>query len=128
MLSENERRDYLKKFRRPRLENLARTRVIKAVHDACRKVTECPHCAATNGIIKKVGALKIVHEKWRAKSKAGEREEFKRSFDKVQQSLPDLKYHLHKAQEDINPLTAYQILQKITSDVRMILLISSFVI
>ena len=67
MLTEDQRRSYLKRFRRPKLENLQRQTACKSVNTACRKNLYCPYCGSTNGVVKKTGLLKIVHEKFRAK-------------------------------------------------------------
>ena len=54
--------------------------LIKAVNGLSRKVVYCPYCSATNGAVKKVGAIKIIHDKLRAKKKTEELDKFKKSF------------------------------------------------
>jgi len=49
LLSEKDRRTYLKRLRAPNLENLTRKSVTKAVNDKCKKVVHCPYCEAING-------------------------------------------------------------------------------
>lgn len=49
MLSEKDRRKYLRKLRAPNLENLTRKSTLKAVNDACKKVVICPYCEGING-------------------------------------------------------------------------------
>lgn len=72
------------------------------------------------GTVKKVGALKIVHEKFRAKRTHEEHEQFKKSFDMAVATIPELKTHLNKAQEDMNPLKVLKLFQQISSEVRII--------
>ncbi|KAG5457653.1 MAG: hypothetical protein BJ554DRAFT_2275, partial [Olpidium bornovanus] len=102
LLEEADRRSYLKRFRTPRLENITRRTLVKGVNDKCRKLVYCPYCNAINGPVKKVGPLKIVHEKFRAKKTAEEHEAFKKTFEASISFTPDIKNHLSKAQDDLN--------------------------
>ncbi|RUS34443.1 putative RPO31-DNA-directed RNA polymerase III, 160 kd subunit [Jimgerdemannia flammicorona] len=68
------------------------------------------------GTVKKVSALKIVHEKFRAKRTHDEHEEFKRTFDMAVATIPELKAHLNKAQEDMNPLKVLTLFQQISPE------------
>ncbi|KAI1321791.1 hypothetical protein EDD11_000067 [Mortierella claussenii] len=116
LLSEKDRRTYLKKLRAPNLENLTRKNVVKAINDKCKKVVHCPYCEATNGTVKKVGALRIVHEKYRAKKVAEEYEQFKSTFNNALQAAPEMKAHISKAQEDMNPLRVLNLFKAITDE------------
>lgn len=49
MLEEPDRRAYLKRLRAPGLDNMTRSRIVKAINEKCKKVTYCPHCKAING-------------------------------------------------------------------------------
>lgn len=119
LLDETDRRKYLKRFRRPNLENLQRTQTFKAVNTAARKVLYCPKCGATNGVVKKAGALKIVHEKFRARKTAEEHDEFKKTFaTAVSMGGGDIAPHLNKAQEDLNPLRTLDLFKRISDEVR----------
>jgi hypothetical protein len=117
LLSEEDRRLYLSRFRRPNLENLQRQSASKAVNTLCRKVVHCPHCGATNGTVKKIGALKIVHEKYRAKKVAGEHEEFLKTFGNAVREDAGLRQHVRKAQEDLNPLRVLELFKRISAEV-----------
>ncbi|KAF9349052.1 hypothetical protein BGX26_012591 [Mortierella sp. AD094] len=116
LLSEKDRRTYLKRLRAPNLENLTRKNVVKAVNDKCKKIVHCPYCEATNGTVKKVGALRIVHEKYRAKKVAEEYEIFKSSFNNAIEAAPEMKSHISKAQEDMNPLRVLNLFKAITDE------------
>ncbi|KAG0021924.1 hypothetical protein BGZ81_008743 [Podila clonocystis] len=116
MLSEKERRQYLRKLRAPNLENLTRKSTLKAVNDMCKKVVICPYCEGINGTVKKVGALRIVHEKFRAKKVADEYERFKDSFNNAIAAAPDMKPHISKAHEDMNPLKVLNLFKAISDD------------
>ncbi|PWN92533.1 beta and beta-prime subunits of DNA dependent RNA-polymerase [Acaromyces ingoldii] len=120
LLDEHARRKYLSIFRRRNLENLQRTQTFKAVQTAAKKVLYCPRCGCTNGVVKKFGALKIVHEKFRAKKTESEKEAFRRTFDsavKLGGTGPgDLATHLAKAQDDLNPLKVLDLFKRISDE------------
>lgn len=63
LLSDNEKLTWLKKIRNPHLDSLQRESIFKTIILACKKVSHCSQCDTLNGIVKKVGALKIIHEK-----------------------------------------------------------------
>ncbi|PKI83673.1 hypothetical protein MVES_002587 [Malassezia vespertilionis] len=117
LLEESDRRRFLKRFRRPHLENLQRTQTFKAVNAVARKMLYCPHCGATNGTVKKVGALKIVHEKFRQKKTEEEQLEFRKTFaTAVKLSGGELATYLSKAQEDLNPLRVLDLFKRISDE------------
>lgn len=66
------------------------------------------------GMVKKVGPLKIVHEKFKKKKNTKDEQIFRESFNYVAESDPFIKPHIGKAQEDLNPFTVLNILQKIS--------------
>jgi DNA-directed RNA polymerase III subunit RPC1 len=67
-----------------------------------------------------VGALKIVHEKYRQKRTAMEKESFSRTFDEAIAFAPEIKPHINKAHDDMNPLKVLRLFEAITSEVRTI--------
>ncbi|KAJ7581109.1 hypothetical protein C8J56DRAFT_257225 [Mycena floridula] len=117
LLDERDRRTYLKRFRRPILENMQRQSLIKAVNGTARKVVYCPYCSATNGAVKKVGALKIIHDKFRAKKTADEKEKWKQSFSSAVEASNDLGKFLEKASnEELNPLKVLDLFRRISDE------------
>lgn len=68
-------------------------------------------------MVKKVGALKIIHEKYRAKRTHADYQQFLKSFDMLVQTNPDTKAHLSKAQDDLNPLKVREMFQRISAEV-----------
>jgi DNA-directed RNA polymerase III subunit RPC1 len=69
LLEEDTCRSFLSRIRNPNIDDVQRKEVLKALNAACKKVSVCPHCAAINGSIKKIGALKVIHEKFKKKKK-----------------------------------------------------------
>lgn len=121
LLEEPDRRTYLKRFRRPNLENMQRQSLCKAVNTMARKVVYCPYCSATNGAVKKAGALKIIHDKFRAKKTAEEMERWKKTFAPAVEAQKELGMYLNKAvHEDLNPLKVLDLFRRISDEVRLI--------
>lgn len=90
----------------------------KAVNKAARKVVYCPYCSATNGAVKKAGALKIIHDKFRAKKTAEEMEKWKLTFAPAIEEQKDLAIYLNKAvHEDLNPLKVLDLFRRISDEV-----------
>ncbi|PPQ95505.1 hypothetical protein CVT26_008533 [Gymnopilus dilepis] len=117
LLEEPDRRTYLKRFRRPNLENIQRQSLSKAVNTMARKVVYCPYCAATNGAVKKAGALKIIHDKFRAKKTADELEKFRRTFASAIEAQKELAMYINKAvHEDLNPLKVLDLFRRISDE------------
>ncbi|SHO79390.1 RNA polymerase III largest subunit C160 [Malassezia sympodialis ATCC 42132] len=117
LLEEPDRRKFLRRFRRPGLENLQRTQTFKAVNAVARKTLYCPYCGATNGTVKKAGVLKVVHEKFRQKKTEEEMLEFRRTFmTAVSMGNGELAPHLGKAQEDLNPLRVLDLFRRISDE------------
>ncbi|KAF6762523.1 DNA-directed RNA polymerase III largest subunit [Ephemerocybe angulata] len=117
LLEEPDRRSYLKRFRKPNLENMQRQSLFKAVNTMARKVVYCPYCSATNGAVKTGGVLKIIHDKFRAKKTADELEKWKRSFAPAVEAQKELGLYINKAlHEDLNPLKVLDLFRKISDE------------
>ncbi|KAI0196975.1 DNA-directed RNA polymerase III subunit RPC1 [Astrocystis sublimbata] len=124
LLVEQDRRAYLKELRRPNIDNMKRVAICKKINDQCRKAKHCPYCGAVNGQIRKVGALKLVHDKFITYSKSTSAKkqpppskvEFDSSFAEARKHVNDLDKHLRKAFEDLNPLRVLNLFKQITPD------------
>ena len=118
LLGEKDRRDYLARFRRPNLENLTRQFLTKAINTLARKAVDCPHCGSINGTVKKAGALRIVHDKFRAKKSADDKERWKLTFARAIESQKELGSYLSKAvHEDLNPAKVLSLFKRISDEV-----------
>jgi DNA-directed RNA polymerase III subunit RPC1 len=67
-------------------------------------------------MVKKVGPLKIIHEKFKKKQKCNEEFEFRESFENAAELDPWLKPHISKAQEDLNPLVVKNLFEGISDE------------
>lgn len=105
-----------------------RANAVKRVVERCKKTRECPQCGALNGLVKKVGSMRLVHEKFKHKDRTerGEvaRREFitsfehslgasRGAFESVQASGTDLRPLLARAQDDLTPLRVKELLMAI---------------
>ena len=113
MLPEEERQQYLKRFRNPRLEIVPKRALSKKLADKCKRCRVCPSCGAANGAVKRAGAsLKIVHEKY---SKNPElMEAYMKEFEEAVKHNDQLKANLSRVQDDLNPIRVESILSKIS--------------
>jgi len=83
-----------------------------------RKVVHCPYCSATNGTVKKAGALKIIHDKFRAKKTAEEMEKWKKTFAPAIEAQKELSIYINKAvHEELNPLKVLDLFRRICDEV-----------
>ncbi|OAA54075.1 DNA-directed RNA polymerase III subunit RPC1 [Niveomyces insectorum RCEF 264] len=122
LLAETDRRSFLKELRRPGIDNLRRTGICKRINEMCRKAKLCPYCGATNGVIKKLGTLKLAHDRFAAfnRSTAMKKQvprgklEFDQSFAAAKKYVPDLEKHVRKALEDLNPLRVLNLFKKVS--------------
>ncbi|KAF8629635.1 hypothetical protein AX15_003368 [Amanita polypyramis BW_CC] len=117
LLEESDRRLFIKRFRRPNLENIQRQALTKSVNALARKAVYCPYCSAINGAVKKAGALKIIHDKFRAKKTAEEMQKWKAGFQNAIAAQKELGVHLSKAvHEDLNPLKVLDLFRRISDE------------
>jgi DNA-directed RNA polymerase III subunit RPC1 len=117
LVDEKTKRSYLKRIRAPFLDGLGKKMILKNLNALCKKQSQCPHCYSLNGMVKKVGPLKILHEKFKKKSKSEEESEFRESFREAGDSDTWLRPHIGKAQEDLNPLVVSGLLERISNEV-----------
>ncbi|TPX69397.1 DNA-directed RNA polymerase [Spizellomyces sp. 'palustris'] len=116
LLEEPARRSYIRRLRNPNLDGVQRKEILKAISVACKKVGKCPGCEAINGTVKKVGALKVIHEKFRRKSKTDEEAEFRMTFDTAAKMDPSMAHYIPRAQQDLNPLNVLRLFERITNE------------
>ena len=121
LLTEPERRSFLKDLRRP-IDNPRRVQICKKINEQCRKCRECPYCGELNGQIRKIGALKLAHDKFSAYNKSSALKKqpplsklnFDASFAEAKKYNPDLDRHFSRALEDLNPLRTLNLFKMIS--------------
>ena len=125
LLSETDRRRFLRELRKPEIDNLRKTLVCKKVNEQCRKSKECFSCGAINGQVKKAGShpLKIVHDQFKSfnastaikKNPPPEKILFDLSFEEARKTNSEVERHYKKAMDDLNPLRVLSLFQRIRS-------------
>lgn len=94
--------------------------MIRKVIEACRKVRRCPYCSSINGPVKKFGALRIVHEKYKnmgSQRLVIQKTQFERTFDYAVSVNPDIHKHLARAIDNIDPQIALRLFEMIALQV-----------
>ncbi|KAK1509405.1 RNA polymerase Rpb1 [Colletotrichum costaricense] len=122
LLTESEKRSFLKELRRPLLDNLRRTQICKRINEQCRKVKNCMYCGSVQGQIRKVGVLKLAHDKFVTYNKSTSAKKippeskikFDESFAEARKNNGELDKHLRKAMEDMNPLRVLNLFKMIS--------------
>ena len=120
LLTEDERKSYLKRLRDPSTDALKRGLIRRKITEATKKVTCCPWCGALNGPVKKVNGttcFRLIHDKYRwEKVKSGMadgKESFLRLFDSVVGEESSIQPLSNRAVEELSPLKSRQILRAI---------------
>lgn len=116
LLDEPTKRKFLSELRRPGIDNLRRMQILKKINEQAKKQRNCLHCNAINGVVKKVGALKIIHDKyrWIGKKTPDDKIDFDNSFAEVKKINPDIEKFTKRAMDDLNPLKVLHMFQEIT--------------
>lgn len=132
------RRKYLASLRNPAVSAKSHIRgsLLREVWEKSRKVHNCHYCHRRNGTVKKVAALKIIHypseNKPTTKKKDEDEEEEENDTDDLMsfvdpalhmavKSTPELRKHVLKAADDLNPLRVLRIFERIpTEDVQLL--------
>ena len=97
---------WLKRVRSGRRDPLVGKALFRKLVDTCKKVRTCPYCGSYNGLVKKGfrGPLSLIHETPPPNSEA---------WSEATSHNPELGQHIHKAQIELNPLVAFQLLQRV---------------
>ncbi|KAK4214684.1 DNA-directed RNA polymerase III subunit RPC1 [Rhypophila decipiens] len=122
LLDEDDRRDFLNKLRKPRIDNMQRVSILKAINTQCRKAKTCPYCGELQGVIRKLSVLKLVHDKFSAYNRSTAQKKvapeskvaWDASFENAKRFAPELDKHTKKAQDDMHPLRVLHLFEAIS--------------
>ena len=113
MLMPEDKEQYLKRFRNPRLEIVPKRALSKKLAEKCKRCRVCYHCGAANGVVKRAGqSLKIVHEKYSKNPDL--MEAYMGEFEEAVKHNEQLRANLSRVQDDLNPIRVLGILKKIS--------------
>lgn len=123
LLPKNEAKVFMYSLKRPGLTYLQKKGLRKKIHEKCKKYNICFHCGAYNGMVKKCGTLKIVHEKYKKTRKVSDSElkDFQEAFDTAMEHNKELGNLVKTASEIINPLMVQDLFQRIPHEEIMLL-------
>ena len=125
LLTEKDRRSFLRDLRRPNIDNLRKAQIYKKIGAECRKTRACYACGSINGKVRRTGhhPLKILHDRYstfnssHALKKVPPRSKvlFEESFSNAIAANPEIEKHLKKATDDLNPLRVLNLLKRVSS-------------
>ncbi|KAK3090302.1 hypothetical protein FSP39_010768 [Pinctada imbricata] len=117
LLTPDQRKTFLDNVITP-LTYLQRKVLKKKIYDKCRKISVCPSCRAYNGMVKKCGLLKIIHDRYKSTRKGNEAmiAEFMGSFTDALEHNKDLEPLLSKTQEALNPIIVQKLFKRIDEE------------
>lgn len=125
MLDPTDHRRFLALFRRPSLDSLTIASLSRSLSSTCRKCAICPYCGNINGVVKKIGPMRIGHEKFRGRNRVkvpdnregqegkGTYDSWREAFTEAARESKEIEPHIDKAVEDLNPLRVLHLFKKI---------------
>ncbi|XP_049812819.1 DNA-directed RNA polymerase III subunit RPC1 [Schistocerca nitens] len=118
LLPDKDKKPFRNKVMNPAIPYLTRKALRKQILDKCKKITICPHCSELNGVVKKCGLLKIVHEQYRSKKKTDPLVQHKlAAYAKVVEYNRELESAVVNGLAHIfNPLEVLHILERIPEE------------
>ncbi|CAH1795117.1 unnamed protein product [Owenia fusiformis] len=118
LLQPEQRKQFLDTLKRPGMTYLQKKIMKKKINEKCRKNSKCPNCNEHNGVVKKCGMLKIIHDKYKSTKKTKEPfvHEFVQSFDEALKHNKELEQMVGKAQDILNPLIVQSLFRRIPDE------------
>lgn len=134
LLDEETCNRYVNVMRSPQVSSKSHIRgsLLREVWTRARKTKNCPHCGHKNGTVKKIGVMRIVHypegNKPAAKRKPDDeddlvdedarkpnatRTEHRHEFDEAVKDQTELRRHIDKAADDLNPERALDLFTRV---------------
>eukprot|EP00252_Welwitschia_mirabilis_P019861 TRINITY_DN4707_c0_g1_i3.p1 TRINITY_DN4707_c0_g1~~TRINITY_DN4707_c0_g1_i3.p1 ORF type:complete len:1280 (+),score=267.36 TRINITY_DN4707_c0_g1_i3:562-4401(+) len=115
LLSEEDRKVYLRRMRNPRADIMQKRALLKNLITKCKRVRHCPHCGDYNGVVKKLtSTLRITHEKY---SKAPDvRNDYISELAEALKHNKELRAFLNRIQDDLTPHRVLYLFKKMSSE------------
>ncbi|GJP56565.1 hypothetical protein CLOM_g15621 [Closterium sp. NIES-68] len=115
LLSDEERRQWLKKFRHPRVEVLQKKAMVKRVAEKCKRTRMCHYCGDNNGTVKKLtGTLKLSHDKYGKDLDA--KDEVVRRMEAAVEANKEIAQHAQKVADDLNPVRVLWLFERMLDE------------
>ncbi|CAI5487643.1 unnamed protein product, partial [Closterium sp. Naga37s-1] len=115
LLSDEERRQWLKKFRHPRVEVLQKKAMVKRVSERCKRTRMCHYCGDHNGSVKKLtGTLKLSHDKYGKDMDA--KDDVVRRMEAAVEANKEIAQHSSKVADDLNPVRVLWLMERMLDE------------
>ncbi|CAI6012059.1 unnamed protein product [Closterium sp. NIES-65] len=115
LLSDEERRQWLKKFRHPRVEVLQKKAMVKRVSERCKRTRMCHYCGDHNGTVKKLtGTLKLSHDKYGKDMDA--KDDVVRRMEAAVEANKEIAQHSSKVADDLNPVRVLWLMERMLDE------------
>lgn len=126
LLTESDKSAFLDVLRRKSVPYLQKKSLRKKIHEKAKKNNVCFNCGEFNGVVKKCGLLKILHDKY----KAGRKNEsvikdYVDSFTMAKECNKDIEPLIARSHEILNPLRVLALFKNIPDDEIPLLMINS---
>ena len=119
IITDAERDVFIRKLRNPNIESGAKVRLYQKLVKMCRKnLAACPHCGAVNGLIRKIGPVKLLHDVFNKKARFAVEaaNQFQKNFDYALECNKELEPHMSKVQDDLNPVRVLNLFTRMTTE------------
>lgn len=105
-------------FKRKDMPYLQKKSLRKRIHERAKKSNVCFNCSEFNGVVKKCGVLKILHDKYKAVKKNEEMvKDMVESFCTAKEFNKELEPMINKSHEILNPLKVLFLFKNIPCEV-----------
>ncbi|XP_029638657.1 DNA-directed RNA polymerase III subunit RPC1 isoform X1 [Octopus sinensis] len=118
LLPVHERSAFIDAGRNPHMTYLQRKNLKKKILTRCKKINKCVYCFSFNGMAKKIGMLKIAHDKYKTPRKDSDPiiTDFLSSFESCKEYNKEIEPLLSKTQEILTPLTVLDLFKRIPEE------------
>ncbi|XP_065063697.1 DNA-directed RNA polymerase III subunit RPC1-like isoform X2 [Rhopilema esculentum] len=118
LLLDEQKKNFATALQKPGISSLQKKGIWKKIQEKCKKTPRCHNCAEVNGTVKKIGLLKIIHEKYKTSRKVVDSSvtDFQASFEEAISHNKEIAPLANKAQVILNPLTVQTLFQSIPDE------------
>ena len=118
LLSDADKSTFLEGLRRKNMPYLHKKALRKKIHEKAKKNNVCGECGEFNGVVKKCGLLKILHDKYKAlKKNEAIIKEHVDSFACAKEYNKEIEFLIGKSHEILNPLRVFNLFKSIPEEV-----------
>ena len=118
MLNAQDKATFQELFKRKNIPYLQKKGLRKKIHEKAKKNSFCFNCGEFNGMVKKCGLLKIMHDKYKSgKKNDSVITEYGESFSGAKVFNKELDFLINRSHEILNPLRVLNLFKNIPEEV-----------